>query len=73
MQISIFGNELSKLVLLKGIKDGGPSAGPPAAGGFGVLGRSPQPWAIFCNFLVKKAILTPLNHISKVFKAIWKY
>ena len=47
----------------------------------GVWGRSPQPpeamgsgsfalgrWAIFPNFLEKKAILIPLDHISHVFR-----
>ena len=37
-----------------------------------VLGQSPQPLGDFCKFLGKKAILIPLDHISHVFKAIWK-
>ena len=45
-------------MLVKGITDGGLGAGLQAAGGFGGL------WAIFCNFLVKIAILMPLNQIS---------
>ena len=47
---------------LKGITDGGLGTEPPAVGGFGGLG------AIFCNFLEKKAILMPLDHISQVFR-----
>ena len=70
MQIFIFGNVLSKLVLLKGITDGGLRAGAPAAGGFRGLGaKPPATGRFFYNFLVKKAILMPLNHISQVFKA----
>ena len=38
----------------------------------GVWGQSPQPLGDFCTFLDKKAILNPLDHISHVFKAIWK-
>ena len=33
-------------------------------------GKAPSRWAIFCNFLEKKAILMPLNHNSQVFRAI---
>ena len=36
----------------------------------GVWGQTPSRWAIFCNFLKKKAILIPLDHISHVFRAI---
>ena len=43
---------------------------PPAAGGYGGLGDSPQPLGDFCKFLEKKAILMQLDHISHVFKAI---
>ena len=32
-------------------------------------GEAPSCWAIFCNFLEKKAILMPLNHISHIFRA----
>ena len=28
--------------------------------------------ATFCNFLKKMAILMPLDHISRVFRVIWK-
>ena len=46
-------------------------AGHPAVGGFGGLGgEAPSCWAIFYNFLEKKAILMPLNHISHMFRAI---
>ena len=49
----------------------GLGAGSPAARGFGGLGaKLPAIWAIFCNFLDKKAILMPLDHISQVFRAI---
>ena len=50
-----------------------PSLGvkPPAAGGYGGLGAEvPRRWAIFRNFLDKKAILIPLDNISHVFTAI---
>ena len=41
------------------------------AGGFGGLGiAAPSRWAIFCNFLEKKAFLMPLNHNSQVFEAM---
>ena len=36
-------------------------------------GEAPSRWAIFCNFLEKKAILIPFDHILDVFSAIWKY
>ena len=48
---------LSSLVQLKRITKG--SVG-------GVSSR----WAIFCNFLEKKAILMPLNHTSHMSRAI---
>ena len=74
MQIFNFGNVLIKLVQLKCITDGGLGAGHPAAGGFGgPVGEAPSRWVIFWNFLEKKAIWMPLNHISQVFRAIWKH
>ena len=43
----------------------------PSLRGFGgSVGEAPGRWAIFCNFLDKKAILMPLDHISQVFRAI---
>ena len=36
------------------------------------VGPSPSQWEIFSSFLVKKAILMSLDHISLVFSAIWK-
>ena len=33
-------------------------------------GKAPSRWANFCNFLAKKAILMPLDHILQVFRAI---
>ena len=44
-------------------------AEPSAAGGYGVWGEVQRRWAIFRNFLEKKAILIPLDHISHVFIA----
>ena len=38
----------------------------------GVWGRRPQLQGNLCTFLEKKAILIPLDHISHMFKAIWK-
>ena len=38
-----------------------------------LLGKAPSFWAIFYNFLEKKTILMPLNHISHMFRAIWKH
>ena len=35
-----------------------------------IWGRAPSRWAIFWNFLEKKAILMPLDHISHVFRTI---
>ena len=70
MQTSNFKNVLRKLVLLKGISDGGLGAGPPAAGGFGSLGAKPPAVGRFFVIKKKKAILMPLNHISQVLRAI---
>ena len=49
--------------------DASPSPPPKSATGHGVWGRSPSRWAIFRNFLNKKAVLTPLDHNSHVFRA----
>ena len=46
----------------------GLSPQPPVA--MEVWGQSPQPLGDFCEFLGKKAILIPLDHISHVFTAI---
>ena len=35
---------------------------------WGSGGEAPSRWAIFCNFLEKKAILMPLDHISQCSK-----
>ena len=71
MQISNFGNVLRKLVQLKCITDGSLGAGAPSCRRlWGSGGEAPSRWAIFCNFLEKKAILMPLDHISQVFRAI---
>ena len=48
----------------------GLGVGPPAAGGFGGVGAKPLAVG---QFLEKKAILMPLDHISQVFRAIWKH
>ena len=47
-------------------------AEPYTARGYGVWGEAPRRWAIFGYFL-EKAILMPLDHISHVFIAFWKY
>ena len=52
-------------VLLTGVW--GQSPQPREA--MGVWGEAPSRWAIFRNFLEKKAVLTPLDHISHVFRA----
>ena len=36
-------------------------------------GEALSRWAIFYNFLEKKGILMPLDHILQVFRAIWKH
>ena len=40
---------------------------------WGSNGFAPSCWAIFRNFLEKKAILILLDYILHVFRAIWKY
>ena len=47
---------------------------PPAAGGFDGLGaKPPTVGQFFVIFLEKKAVLMSLNHISHMFRAIWKH
>ena len=65
------GNVLKKLVQLERITDGGLRAYSQSPEAMGVWGRSPQPLGDFLyNFLKKKAILLPLDHISNVFRTI---
>ena len=46
----------------------------PAARGFGGLGAKPLAVGrFFVSFLEKTAILMPLNHISYMFRIIWKH
>ena len=45
-------------------------AEPPFAAGFGGLEAKPPTAGRFFEISWKKAILTPLDHISRVFKAI---
>ena len=39
---------------------------------WGSGGEAPSSWAIFRNFMNKKAVLSPLDHVSHVFRAIRK-
>ena len=59
-------------MLLKCIIDGGLGANLPAAGGYEGLGAKLSAAGRFFVFFEKKAILMPLNHISPMFRAIWK-
>ena len=72
--MSNLGDVLSKLVYLNLSQTGvcNNYGEPPAASGYGGLGAKPQPQGDFCKFLEKKSILIPLDHISHVFRAIWK-
>ena len=72
MKIFKFEDVLSKEVYcnsnvsLKGVWERSPQ--PPEAIGAG--GEAPSRWTIFCSFLKKKALLTPLDRISHVSRAI---
>ena len=63
---------LNKLVLLKRTTGGGLGAKAPAARGYVMWRRIPQPLIDFRNFLEKLAILIPLNHILHVIRAVCK-
>ena len=72
MQISNLGDVLSKLVYSDVSQTGVLGRSPQLPVAMGVWGQSPQSLGDFCKFLKKKAILILLDHISHVFKAIWK-
>ena len=69
--MSNLGDVLSKL-LYSNVSQKGFGAEPPAAGGYRGLGAKPPAAGRFLWVFWKKAILMPLDHISHVFKAIWK-
>ena len=51
--------------------DEGLGAEPPAAGGYwGLVAKPPAAGRFFVVFWKKKAVLTPLDHILLVFRAI---
>ena len=64
--MSNLGN-VEKDSVLKRITDGSLGAEPPAAGGYGDLGQSPQPLGDFCKFLEKKSYFNPIgSHFARV-------
>ena len=73
MKKSNYGNVLSEVVWLKWNTDGVLGAEPPATRDYGGPGAKPTSAARFLViFLEKMLFLMPLDHVSHVFRAIWK-
>ena len=69
--MSKVGDVLSKLTSTQTSPIHGSGGGVPSHQRLcGSEGFAPSRWASFCNFLEKKPILMPLDHILRVFNAI---
>ena len=58
--------EYRSLLEFKPITEGGLGTEPPAAVGYRVWERSPQPWAIFRNFLEKNYFKSIGSHFVRI-------